>query len=222
MGERAPERTLVAVRARAPVAGMAPKNGPMMLPTPCASSSESGSWRVRAMPSETTAESRDSMAPRMATAKAPGSRARKVWKSRLKGTPPGPGWSQGSMGRGGSCGIPSMSRPPITVWKRLAMVATWKPGTSCPSSRASRAAAGRATSGAGMRLSRRGQSRSTAKAKTPISSSHGEKVGRASAMAPIRSRKCSGLEARVRPSRSFSCSVAITVAMPAVKPVVTG
>ena len=45
-GERAPERTLVAVRAIAPVAAMPPKNGATRLPTPCASSSASGSCLV--------------------------------------------------------------------------------------------------------------------------------------------------------------------------------
>ena len=72
IGERAPERMLVAVRAIAPVAGMPPKNGVTMLPTPSASSSASGSCRVRAMPSATTADSSDSMAPSMAMREGPG------------------------------------------------------------------------------------------------------------------------------------------------------
>ena len=71
IGERAPERTLVAVRAMAPVAGMPPKNGVTMLPMPSASSSASGSCRVPAIPSAITADSSDSMPPSMATAKAP-------------------------------------------------------------------------------------------------------------------------------------------------------
>ena len=44
-GERPPARTLVAVRAMAPVAAMPPKNGATTLPTPWPSSSASGSCR---------------------------------------------------------------------------------------------------------------------------------------------------------------------------------
>ena len=68
IGERPPARTLVAVRAMAPVAAMPPKNGATKLPMPRAMSSASGSWRVRAMPSATTADSKDSIAPSIAMA----------------------------------------------------------------------------------------------------------------------------------------------------------
>jgi hypothetical protein len=172
----------------APVAGMPPKNGPIMLPTPCASSSASGSWRVRAMPSATTAERSDSMAPSMATAKAPGRMARRVASENSSGTPPGPGCSQGRRGRGGSCGMPGITWPPTTVLKRVAMVASETPGTSAPMASASRAATGRAMMGPGIRLLKRGQRRSRAKVVAPTTSSQGEKVPRASHMAITRSR----------------------------------
>src|SRR6266436_1014864 len=63
----------VAVRAMAPVAAMPPKNGQTTFPTPSARSSASGSCLVPAMPSATTAERSDSMAPSTAMASADGS-----------------------------------------------------------------------------------------------------------------------------------------------------
>ena len=50
----------------APVAGMPPKSGEAMLATPCATSSMLERWRPPIMPSATTAESSDSIAPRAA------------------------------------------------------------------------------------------------------------------------------------------------------------
>lgn len=67
---------LVAVRAIAPVAAMPPKNGATRFPTPCATSSASGSCLVPIMPSATTAQSSDSIAPSMAIAAALGMSAR--------------------------------------------------------------------------------------------------------------------------------------------------
>src|SRR2546425_1011211 len=58
-GERAPARMLVAVRARAPVAAMPPKNGAAMLARPWPTSSASGSWRLPVLPSAMTAEQRE-------------------------------------------------------------------------------------------------------------------------------------------------------------------
>ena len=75
-GERAPLRMLVAVRAMAPVAAKPPKKGATMLPMPCATSSPSGSCLVPAMPSETTADRSDSIAPSIAIVNAEGSSAR--------------------------------------------------------------------------------------------------------------------------------------------------
>ena len=61
---------LVAVRAIAPVAGIPPKSGEAMLATPCATSSMLERCRPPIMPSATTAERSDSIAPRAAMAKA--------------------------------------------------------------------------------------------------------------------------------------------------------
>ena len=66
-GVLAPERTLVAVRAMAPVAGRPPTSGDAMLARPCAKSSTLELWRVPAMRSATTADINDSIAPSIAT-----------------------------------------------------------------------------------------------------------------------------------------------------------
>src|SRR5881398_1669263 len=62
-GVRPPFFTLVAVRAIAPVAGIPPNSGDAMFATPCATSSMFERWRPPIMPSATTAERSDSIAP---------------------------------------------------------------------------------------------------------------------------------------------------------------
>src|SRR4051812_21283696 len=69
-GVRPPLLMLVAVRAMAPVAGIPPKSGETMLAIPCATSSMLLRCRPPIMPSATTAESSDSIAPRAAMANA--------------------------------------------------------------------------------------------------------------------------------------------------------
>src|SRR6266704_3119387 len=68
-GVLAPERTFVAVRAMAPVAGSPPKSGETMLATPWPINSTLGLCLSLLMRSETTADMSDSMAPSMATVK---------------------------------------------------------------------------------------------------------------------------------------------------------
>ncbi len=174
IGERAPERMLVAVRAIAPVAGMPPRNGVTTLAMPSASSSASGSWRVPAMPSAITADSSDSMPPSMATANAPDISACSVAKVSSNGAPPGPAACQGSIGNGGSGGTPSTTRPPTVAWKRDAIVATACPGKKCPIAAASSAAIGSASSGAGTRFTRRGSRSSIASVAAATTSSASE------------------------------------------------
>ena len=57
---------LVIVRAMAPVAGIPPKRGEAILANPCATNSVLESWWSLITPSATVAESRLSMAPRIA------------------------------------------------------------------------------------------------------------------------------------------------------------
>jgi len=147
----------VAVRAMAPVAGMPPKKGVMMLPTPNASSSASGSWRVRAIPSATTAERSDSMAPSMATAKALGSSMRTVARLRPMGWPLGVSAPHGHMKEGSTRGIPATRWPSTIVWNRLPIVSTWNPGTQRRRSQLTIAANGSAMSGGGILRARRGR-----------------------------------------------------------------
>ena len=64
---RPPERTLVAVRAIAPVAGRPPTSGDTMLAMPCANSSTFELCRRPLIRSATTADSSDSIAPSIAT-----------------------------------------------------------------------------------------------------------------------------------------------------------
>ena len=82
-GVRAPDRTFVAVRAIAPVAGRPPNIGDTTLATPCATSSTFGLCRSPLMRSATTADISDSIAPRRATVSAGDSSVRtsEGWKA---------------------------------------------------------------------------------------------------------------------------------------------
>ena len=71
-GERAPARTLVAVRASAPVAGSPPKRAEATFATPWAMSSQLERCRPPIMPSATTADSSDSTPARKAIVNALG------------------------------------------------------------------------------------------------------------------------------------------------------
>ncbi|MCY1543037.1 hypothetical protein D9M68_788290 [compost metagenome] len=113
-GERAPARTLAALRAMAAVAVMPPNSGASRLPRPWPSSSALGSWRVPAMPSATTAHSSDSMAPSMAMAKAGASSWRTSSKVSPRGWPSGPGSCQGQAKLGRKGGMPGWLTPSTT------------------------------------------------------------------------------------------------------------
>ncbi len=96
--ERAPDRTLTAVRAMAAVAGIPPKNGTARFAMPCPNSSRSESWRSPiVIPSATVADMRLSRAARAATATA-GSNS----------LPTCPGWRPGRAGDGSPAGIGPM------------------------------------------------------------------------------------------------------------------
>ena len=66
IGVRPPFLTFAAVRAIAPVAGIPPKIPEKIFPTPCPISSAFDLWVSPIIPSETTAESRDSIPARIA------------------------------------------------------------------------------------------------------------------------------------------------------------
>ncbi len=154
MGDRAPDRMFVAVRASAPVAAMPPKRGATRLPMPRPTSSELGSCFVPVMPSAMTAESSDSIAPSIAMATADGTSSR---TSANESECP-----QGHDGDGTACGIPATRTPPTTVWNRVPIVAIVNPGTRWCRSAAAQEMAPIATSGAGTRLATRGTPRRSA------------------------------------------------------------
>ena len=66
IGVRPPLRTLAAVLAIAPVAGIPPKKPEKIFPRPCPISSALDLWVSPIIPSDTTADSRDSIAARTA------------------------------------------------------------------------------------------------------------------------------------------------------------
>src|SRR6266403_2129806 len=70
MGVLAPARTLVAVRAIAPVAGSPPNRGETIFAMPCPINSTLGLCLSLLMRSETTADMSDSIAPSIATVNA--------------------------------------------------------------------------------------------------------------------------------------------------------
>ncbi len=131
-GVRPPFRTFVAVRAIAPVAGIPPNRGEAMFATPCATSSMFERCRPPIMPSATTADSSDSMAPSRAIVKA---------------GPMRPGSTLSDSG--GNAGAGSAAR---TAPNRVPIVSTGRCRT-----RASSAVTMSATNGLGMRRLSRGQ-----------------------------------------------------------------
>ena len=163
IGERAPERTLAAVRASAPVAAMPPKNGTTMLPTPWAISSTSGSCLWPVMPSATTADSSDSMAPSIAMAKAEGARARMSSRLRPMGSPFAARQVPGQDGRGAAGGgCPASQAPAVFVGEAgVDGRETEVRGSSAPPRTRPRPPPTARSSGAGQRRLTRGQTTSS-------------------------------------------------------------
>ena len=113
-GPRAPARTLVAVRAMVPVTQMPPNSAEPILAKPCATSSQFERCLRPVMPSATTADSSDSIAPSSAKAIASGSTACAFASE-----------NDGSAGHGSSRGMPP---------NRVPMVSTGsdkRPGRNC-------------------------------------------------------------------------------------------
>ncbi len=147
-------------------------------------------------------------------AKAGPSSSRTTPIERPSGFPSAPGKFQGQSKCGGKRGIPPS--------KRLAIVSTRNPGTLAARIDARIAASVSATSGPGTRRVMRGHTIRTSNVNAPIAASGQRAVSAAPANASIFSGKCSGDDAGVRPKKSRSCRPAMTTAIPAVNPVVTG
>jgi len=101
IGPTAPDRMLVAVRAMVPVTGIPPNRIEPILAVPCATSSQFERCLRPDMPSATTAESNDSIAPRSAMAAASGRTACALAK--LNGGSPAETASRQFAEAGGDC-----------------------------------------------------------------------------------------------------------------------
>ena len=237
-GVRPPVRTLVAVRAIAPVAGMPPKNGATMLAMPCAISSWFGSWRssimrvghARGQQRLDRAEQRDRDRRRERGCAASTARVR---PARTPGSP---------------CGMPP-KRVPIVSTSRFSTPTTSDattsttigPGRRVITRRPRRVvlAKARSRSGivaiagrrprlaiAGFRLERLAGRRdrlgpepgAPGRHATPAATVTGSTRSRLAAIARIRAKNSSGIVTS-RPRKSFSCDSRISTAMPLVKPI---
>ena len=200
-GPRAPDRTLVAVRAIVPVTQMPPNRAEAMLATPCATSSQFERWRRPVMLSATTAESRLSIAAQQ----------RERQRRRQDAPRPSRPRSSGRCGAGSAVGMPP---------KRVPMVSTGRPSSPGRSPPPARPRSGRRAS-AGGSAARRGY--------RPIASDGDRDGGRVDAWAGRRASATSlgtigpgSSPASVRPSSSLSWLARMMTAMPAVNPTVTG
>ena len=196
-GVRPPFLTFVAVRAMAPVAGMPPKIGDTMLATPWATSSMLERWRPPIMPSATTADSKDSMAPSSAMVNAGAARVVSIASV-----------TWGSAGRG---------RPASMTPKRVPIVSTGR----C-SARTSTVVTIRATNGPGMRRSTLGHTRIMTKVAKATRSAHGLSDSNACTYASHLATNAAGTALISRPRRSRTWLEKMMSAMPLVNPMVTG
>ena len=196
-GVRPPFFTFVAVRAIAPVAGIPPEIGEAMLAIPCATSSMLERWRPPIMPSATTAESSDSIAPSSAMVNAGAARVVSIGSV-----------TWGSVGRGSPASITP---------KRLPIVSTGR----C-SRRTSTVVTIKATNGPGTRRAILGHTRMITKVATATSSAQGLRVSKARAYASHLVRNGAGTALISRPSRSRTWLEKMISAMPLVNPMVTG
>ena len=196
-GPCAPERTFVAVRAMVPVTQRPPNSAEPMFATPCATSSQFERWRRPVMPSATTADRSDSMAPSSVSDRAEGSSVTIRCTERS--------------GRAGAGRVDGM--PP----KLLPMVVTSRPLT--PTSAAARATA---ISIPGQCGRHRRSARITATVPSASAGAAGVTVPRADHSAASFGISSPGSWSRLRPSISRIWLARMMTAMPAVKPTVTG
>ena len=196
-GPRAPERTLVAVRAMVPVTQNPPNSAAPTFAAPCATNSQLERCRRPLMESATTAESRLSMPPSSAKESAVGNTSKTLSTD-----------SSGSRGAGRDEGMPP---------KRLPIVSTGKPNNAVTT--AAEATAIRKAGHFG-RQRRSAWMEPTASAAT--AQAHGFAVGSASASAASFGNSGPGSFGSVRPSNSLSWLAKMMTAMPAVNPTVTG
>ena len=188
-----PARMFVAVRAIAPVAGNPPNRADPMLAMPCASTSALGRCCPPIIRSATIADKRDSTAARKAMTKAEGSSS--VTRASVK---------SGSAGSGKPRG-----RSPNREW----IVSTGKPAKATIAEVTPTATISPGSFGA----ARRSNTIKAIEAR-PIAKACGLKLSLATQRPSSFSKNSAGTSARFRPNRSFNWLVAITIAIPMVKP----
>jgi hypothetical protein len=197
-GVRPPERTLVAVRAIAPVAGSPPKSGEAMLAIPCAKSSTLELCRPPVSRSATTADISDSIAPSIATVSVGDSSVR-IRSGRKRGM-----WNAGRPD-----GMPP-NRVPIVSTPRWAALTITVPAT-------------RATTYPGTRGTYRFHTTMSRTTPIPTAAVRGDAAPTFRASTSTRPMKSPGTGcASVMPRKSLICVLAMTSAMPLVNPITTG
>src|SRR6266851_2061320 len=196
-GVLAPERTLVAVRAMAPVAGSPPNSGDTIFATPCAMSSTFGLCLSLLMRSETTADINDSIAPSMATVNAGESNWRKTSYCSL-----------GTANEGSPLGIPPNRVPMVSIgkWRRVTAAVAPKVTIIAP----------------GTRFAYFRQAIMMASDTSERMVAGQEMVFQACANAFMRWKKSPGTWSIRNPKKSRICVLAMRMAIPFVKPTMTG
>ena len=195
-GVRPPMRTLVLVRAIAPVAQKPPNSGAARFASPCAISSWFGSWRSSIMLSATVADSSDSIAPSRAMVNA--------------GANSGPSSAKdtvGSANGGRPDGMPPKREPIVS--------------TSSPSATAAPVPATSATTGPGTLRQRFGQSATSSTQAVPSATLCGLVVGSPAHSASTLAKNSAGSASMRSPKNSLTWDSRISTAMPLVKPLIT-
>ena len=196
-GVFAPERIFVAVLASAPVAGRPPKIGDATLATPCAMSSTFGLCLSPLIRSATTADISDSIAPSMATVMAGRTKSGIRWGS-----------NRGMAGIGRPEGMPPKREPMVSTARPSATTASVPP----PS----------AITVPGIFGKRRRSTTIVSKAVTDSTVAGADSVPACAAKATIRGQNSAGMAPISRPKKSLICVLAMSTAMPFVKPMTTG
>jgi hypothetical protein len=216
-GDRAPARMFVAVRASAPVAAIPPKNGATMLPIAEPTSSALGSCFVPVMPSAMTAERSDSIAPSIAIANAAGKSSRTSAKERVPAPRGGRRRRDGRDARD----LDAVDHRVEAGADRGDVEGSGR--ERCEQARARRRRADRDERRGTRFVRRAGIAEEQRERRRPPRRDLGTARGpRALHSAATFSTYGSGIFATERPKTSLIWSVAMTVAMPVVNPVVTG
>ncbi len=210
------------MRAKAPVAVIPPKKGAITLPKPCPTNSALGSCLVAVKESPTTAHNKDSIAPNKANVKAAGKSALNNSQLKPKGSPCALGKFHGHSKDGATGGIPRPLASPNCQVNWSPKKTTSKLGNQLEAIKARLVAAIKAGKCPGTGVFKRGQSNKTAIVVNPTNKSPQLIALNCCAKLAILIKKWALLSRLTKPKKSLNCKLAITTAIPAVKPKVTG